>query len=547
MRMEMKGGSRPPWVGLGAAVWIQLGAGNAYTFPLYSSALKSVLGLSQQQLTILGVANDIGENVGILPGIACNYFPPWMVLACGAACCLLGYGLIWLALTQTLSSLPYFLLWISLVVAANSNAWFGTTILVTNMRNFPRSRGTIAGILKGYSGVSAQIFTAVFSLVLNSSAPKLLLFLTVGIPSITLTMMSLIRPCTPASGDDPSEPTYFLFTQVISIFLGLYLLATTAINDLLSPSNTVCYAFTAVMILLMLSPLGIPVKMTLFPSRSKDMHSLLVPLTPSPSEENCTALGVDGAASSSNVGELLAIGEGAVKKKRLRRGDDFDFSQALVKADFWLLWVVYFVGVGTGVTVVNNLAQIGYAQGVEDTTLLLSLFSFGNFLGRLSGGAISEHFVRSRTVPRTVWMTLTQLLMLLTFLVYATALSGTLYPATFCIGTCFGAQFAVMIPTVSELFGLRNFGLFYNLMLMGNPLGALLFSGCIAGYLYDVEATKQGTSSCSGAACFGLTFYIMAGVCGFGSLLSVVLTIRIRPVYKKLYGSISGMSISCLH
>ena len=68
----VKGGSRPPWVGLAAALWVEIAAGNAYNFPLYSPALKSVMGFNQQQLTLLGVANDIGENVGLLPGIACN-------------------------------------------------------------------------------------------------------------------------------------------------------------------------------------------------------------------------------------------------------------------------------------------------------------------------------------------------------------------------------------------------------------------------------------------------------------------------------------------
>lgn len=105
----LKEGSRPPWVGLGAAVWVQIAAGNAYTFPLYSPSLKSVLGFTQQQLTILGVANDIGENVGILPGIACNKFPPWAVLLVGSACAFVGYGVLWLVVSQTVQSLPYWL------------------------------------------------------------------------------------------------------------------------------------------------------------------------------------------------------------------------------------------------------------------------------------------------------------------------------------------------------------------------------------------------------------------------------------------------------
>ena len=106
--VTVKAGSRPPWVGLGAAVWVQIASGNAYTFPLYSHSLKSVLGFNQRQLTMLGVANDIGENVGLLPGVVCNKFPPWVVLSIGAFACFIGYGVLWLSLSRTLQ-LPYWL------------------------------------------------------------------------------------------------------------------------------------------------------------------------------------------------------------------------------------------------------------------------------------------------------------------------------------------------------------------------------------------------------------------------------------------------------
>lgn len=117
--VDLKAGSRPPWVGLGAAVWVQIASGNSYTFPLYSASLKTILGYSQQQLTILGVANDIGENVGILPGIASNKLPPWVVLSIGVCFCFLGYGVLWLAVSQTVQSLPYWLVSILLILGAS--------------------------------------------------------------------------------------------------------------------------------------------------------------------------------------------------------------------------------------------------------------------------------------------------------------------------------------------------------------------------------------------------------------------------------------------
>lgn len=125
--------------------------------------------------------------------------------------------------------------------------------------------------------------------------------------------------------------------------------------------------------------------------------------------------------------------------------------------------------------------------------------------------------------------------MVLAFVLYALAYHGTLYVATALLGVCYGVQFSIMISTVSELFGLRNFGVLSGFMALGNPIGAFLFSFLLAGSVYDAEAAKYGGSTCYGASCFRLTFLVLSGVCGLGTILSIILTIRIRPVYQMLY------------
>ncbi|XP_057968294.1 protein NUCLEAR FUSION DEFECTIVE 4-like [Malania oleifera] len=359
-------------------------------------------------------------------------------------------------------------------------------------------------------------------------------------------MMYFVRPCIPASGESSAEHGHFLFIQTASVVLGLYLLTTTILNDMLSLSAPISYSFLGIMVLLLMAPLAIPIKMTLYrlnPSKSRiqgegSLEKVEPLLTTSSSTGN---LGIFHQRDDVlEIDMLLAEGEGAVKKKRRpRRGEDFKFGEALVKADFWLLFLVHFVGVGTGVTVLNNLAQIGIAGGMHDTTILLSLFSFCNFIGPLGGGSVSEHFVRSKAIPRTIWMTCTQVIMIITYLLFASTFDGALYAATALLGICYGVQFSIMVPTTSELFGLKHFGIFYNFMLLGNPLGALLFSGLLAGYVYDNEAERQqpygSEVSCLGPDCFQLTFLVLAGVCVVGAILSIVLTIRIKPVYQMLY------------
>ncbi|KAL5072493.1 hypothetical protein RYX36_011477 [Vicia faba] len=77
------------------------------------------------------------------------------------------------------------------------------------------------------------------------------------------------------------------------------------------------------------------------------------------------------ADGSSEIGMFLV--EGKIKP---RRGENFTFLEALVKADFWFLFFVYFPGVRTSVTVINNLTQVGAAQGVEDFVRSLEAAQF---------------------------------------------------------------------------------------------------------------------------------------------------------------------------
>ncbi|GMP73988.1 hypothetical protein CsSME_00031533 [Camellia sinensis var. sinensis] len=125
-------------------------------------------------------------------------------------------------------------LWLALCVATNSGAWLGTDVLVTNMRNFPVSRVTVAGILKGYAGLSAAVYMEIFGIFLHNSSAKLLLFLTLGIPTLCIVMTYAVKPCTPASGEDSAERGHFLFIQVASVLLGLYLLTNHSIESFYS-------------------------------------------------------------------------------------------------------------------------------------------------------------------------------------------------------------------------------------------------------------------------------------------------------------------------
>ncbi|VAI83352.1 unnamed protein product [Triticum turgidum subsp. durum] len=105
----VKAGSRPPWLGLGAAVWLQASAGTSSAFALYSHALKVALGADQSRVALLGVACNVGDSLGLLPGVVCNKLHPALLLLVAAASGLLGYGVTWLAVSGVAPALPYWL------------------------------------------------------------------------------------------------------------------------------------------------------------------------------------------------------------------------------------------------------------------------------------------------------------------------------------------------------------------------------------------------------------------------------------------------------
>ena len=106
---QVKAGTRPPWLGLGAAVWLQSSAGTSSAFALYSSALKVALGADQSGVALLGVACNIGDSFGLLPGVVCNKLHPSLLLLIAAASGFLGYGATWLAVSGIAPALPYWL------------------------------------------------------------------------------------------------------------------------------------------------------------------------------------------------------------------------------------------------------------------------------------------------------------------------------------------------------------------------------------------------------------------------------------------------------
>lgn len=241
-------------------------------------------------------------------------------------------------------------------------------------------------------------------------------------------------------------------------------------------------------------------------------------------------------AEAATIDDVGAVSQEVLKKAQPALGEEHTIFEILKTFDFWVLFVSFLCGVGTGLTVMNNMGQMGSALGYSDVSIFVSLLSILGFFGRIISGTVSEYFIKKKATPRPVFNAASQILIAVGYIVMALAIPGCLYIGSIIVGFCYGVRLAITVPTASELFGLKYYGLVYNILILNLPLGSFLFSGLLAALLYDSEATTtpSGGNECYGAHCYRTCFFVMAGACVLGCALDILMAVRTKELYKKI-------------
>ncbi|XP_073040926.1 protein NUCLEAR FUSION DEFECTIVE 4-like isoform X3 [Primulina eburnea] len=546
------------WLVFVAAMWIQSCAGIGYLFGSISPTIKSCLNYNQKQVAWLGVAKDLGDSVGFLAGSLSEIFPLWGAILVGSIQNFVGYGLVWLVVTGRVPVLPLWTMCILIFVGTNGETYFNTAALVSCVQNFPKSRGPIVGILKGFAGLGGAILTQVYAMMHSPDHASLIFMVAVGPTMVVIGLMFVVRPVGGHKQIRSSDGFSFSFIYSICLILAAYLMAVMLVEDLLDLSPTVITIFTLVLFVLLLIPIVIPVTLSFSRDPRSPAEEPLVPhedvifseiedekpreVDLLPASERRKKM----AQLQARLAQAAAEGAVRIKKRRPHRGEDFTLTEALIKADFWLIFFSLLLGSGSGLMVIDNLGQMSQSLGYDNTHVFVSMISIWNFLGRVGGGYFSENIVQKYAYPRPVAMAIAQLIMAMGHFSFAMGWAGAMYVGTLLVGLGYGAHWAIVPATASELFGLKKFGALYNFLTLANPAGSLIFSGIIASSIYDSEAEKQArhviSSStkealkCYGAICFFLTSLIMSGLCILAVVLSMILVHRTRPVYTHLYG-----------
>lgn len=190
----------PRWT-FTASLGLSLCCGLTYCFAIWGGELRHMYGLRQSQLELIASAANIGGYSGIFAGLLYDSlerhkrFGPRIVLALGLGLNACGYLGLWAAL-KGLFQAQFWHLVVLAAVAANAGAWIDTTIMATNVRNFPSSRGTVVGLLKAGIGLSGALFACVYSGLYAPARTPFLVFLALAPVLVGALALPVLNTCT---------------------------------------------------------------------------------------------------------------------------------------------------------------------------------------------------------------------------------------------------------------------------------------------------------------------------------------------------------------
>ncbi|KAK2975577.1 hypothetical protein RJ640_014064 [Escallonia rubra] len=394
------------WLVFVASMWVQSCSGIGYLFGSISPVIKSAMGYNQRQVAMLGVAKDLGDAIGFVPDCSESIEPELMACIDHSA-----------GIYCDLDCFPL-LLCILIFVGTNGETYFNTGALVPCVQNFPKSRGPVVGILKGFAGLSGAILTQVYTMINAPSQASLIFMVAVGPAMVIIALMFIVRPVGGHRQVRPSDNSSFLFIYTVCLILAAYLLGVLLLEDLVSLNETLITLLTVLLLIFILLPIIIPVLLVLSEEPSPPAEESLLP---EPEKQGLDKSEMEGSFILSEVEDensevdlfsalerhkriahlqaklFQAAAEGAVRVKRRkgpRRGEDFTLLQALKKADFWLIFFSLVLASGSGLTVIDNLGQMCLSLGYSNTHIFVSMISIWNFLGRVGGGYFSELIIR---------------------------------------------------------------------------------------------------------------------------------------------------------
>jgi OFA family oxalate/formate antiporter-like MFS transporter len=195
--------------------------------------------------------------------------------------------------------------------------------------------------------------------------------------------------------------------------------------------------------------------------------------------------------------------------------EDWGPQEIIRSGQFWLLWVVYFIGAGAGLMIIGQAVPIGLEVAKLEKAVAaggLGIMALLNGLGRLGFGSLSDRLGRKQTV-----MVMFALYIIAFVFVLPTADTYLKWLVGICmVGFSYGGFLSLMPSITADFFGTKFLGSNYGYLFTAWGLAGV-------GGPFMIDAIKTATGAFTNA------MYAITVACVVG----IVLTLAVRhPGHK---------------
>ena len=164
-----------------------------------------------------------------------------------------------------------------------------------------------------------------------------------------------------------------------------------------------------------------------------------------------------------------------ISSKNHSTSEDFGPKHMLRTPVFYMMWLTFFISSGAGLMVIANISGMAKRSMGEAAFVAVAIMAVGNASGRIIAGMVSDRIGRILTL--SIIILLQAALMFVSIPVTGGDTSAVIVVllATF-IGFNYGTNLSLFPSLTKGIWGLKNFGLNYGILMSAWGFGGFVFS-----------------------------------------------------------------------
>jgi MFS transporter, OFA family, oxalate/formate antiporter len=206
--------------------------------------------------------------------------------------------------------------------------------------------------------------------------------------------------------------------------------------------------------------------------------------------------------------------------ENLVRDEEFDWKQMLSTVQFWLLFLMFFIGSSAGLVFIGVAADLGKEALKQFAFLTVVVLSLGNSAGRVIAGIISDRIGRLWTLFIDNLFQCAVIFVLYKLTQNMGISWWAILIIVFLIGMNYGGNQTIFPATCKDYFGIRNFGHNYGCLFAAFGVAGLVMP-YVNGRIQDATGKPD------------YSYILIISLLALGAIIAVV-TWRLGPPKLKL-------------